>query len=181
MRNVSIHKCGNEPSDSTLKKALVAISIVAMLAVALAVAIYVSSAGGGKNETRLAGSLFISDAGQSHGGFEYAASYNVSLSVKDGRGTMTAVLDVGLGDTLTKHEYAVSDFQMTSGAVRMNVDGQAVVLPWTSDDKVWNGTYDNRYIASWGSTSPAEEIRGTINPSVFLGVPSSYYVELRIA
>ncbi len=181
MRNASMHKWRSPVDAPTLKKTLAIISVTAILVVGLVLAVYAFPAGGGTNEKRLAGSLFISDAGQSHGGFEYTASYNVSLNVKDGRGTMTALLDVGLGDTLTKHDYAVTDFQMTSGAIRMNVDGQAVVLPWTSDDTVWNGAYANHYIASWGSTAPAEEIRGTISPSIFLGVPSTYYVELRVA
>lgn len=132
-------------------------------------------------EPAIKGSLFVSDAGQSHGGFEYTASYNVTLNVKGGAGIMTVVLDAGLGDLLARHVYVVRAFQMTADGVSMQIDGSQLTLPFVSSDTVWNHTYDNSYIASWGSTSPPAEIRGTISPAVFSGMPSTYYVELRIA
>lgn len=142
---------------------------------------YTLSFHGTPQETRLTGSLFISDAGQSHGGFEYTASYNVSLSARGSEGRMTLALDVGLGDVLTAHEFTVSSFQRTGDAVTMVLNGQRVVLPWTAIDHVWGHAYDGNYIASWGSASPAEEIRGTIGPDAFPGVLPGYYVELRLA
>ncbi len=128
----------------------------------------------------MTGSLFVSDAGQSHGGFEYTASYNVSVQAKSGQGVMTAGLNVGLGDTLTKHEFAVTDLLVNEDRVSMRVDGQLVELLWTPVDSVWSHEFDRYYIASWGSSAPSEEIRGSVSPSVFPGVPASYYVELRL-
>ncbi len=132
-------------------------------------------------EVGLEGSLFVSDAGQSHGGFEYTASYNASVHVSNGHGLMNLTLFIGLGDTLTKHEFGITDFQMTSGGVSMKIDGQEVQMPWTANDTVWNHSFDDHYIASWGSDAPASELRGTISPLIFPGLPGTYYVELRLA
>ncbi len=129
----------------------------------------------------MSGSLFVSDAGQSHGGFEYTAAYNVTVKVVDGQGAMTVTQVTGLGDALTKHQYAVTDFLLTGERMSMKVDGQTMELPWTSSDVVWNHEFDNNYIASWGSDAPSQEIRGTISPQVFPGIPATYYVELRLA
>ena len=128
----------------------------------------------------LHGSLFVSDAGQSHGGFEYNAEWNATLTVEDSTGNLKFVLDVGLGDALTKHEYRITDFIKESGKIRMRIDGQALVLVWIDNDAVWNRMYDNYYIASWGSDAPPEEMRGTISPKIFPGLADHYYVELRL-
>lgn len=156
-------------------------ALAVMAAVIAAALIYGYLMPSGSSATNMQGSLFVSDAGQSHGGFEYTASYNVTLQVKDGSGVMRVNLTVGLGDTLTKHEYTISNFQVTKDKVTMKVDGQTVELPWTSNDAVWNHIYDNSYIASWGSDAPPQEMRGTIEPQVFPGVPDTYYVELRLS
>ena len=129
----------------------------------------------------MTGSLFISDAGQSHGGFEYTASYNVTARVTNGVGSMSVDLAVGLGDALTKHQYSISDFQITNGMVTMTLDGHQIELPWASNDTVWGHEFDGHYIASWGPSSPVQELRGVIAPEIFPGVPGSYYVELRLA
>ncbi len=157
---------------------ILAASAVGVLLVGSAYLVYFLGSSPG---TTMSGSLFVSDAGQSHGGFEYTASYNVTLDVNGGKGLMVVALDVGLGDVLTKHEYQVTEFHVTADAVTMKVDGTQVSLPFTASDSVWNHSFDNSYIASWGSASPPQEIRGTISPSIFLGMPSTYYLELRLA
>jgi len=128
----------------------------------------------------LHGSLFVSDAGQSHGGFEYNAEWNATLTAEGSAGTLKFVLNVGLGDALTKHEYRITDFIKESGKIRMRIDGQALVLVWIDNDAIWNRMYDNYYIASWGSDAPPEEMRGTISPKIFPGLADHYYVELRL-
>ena len=57
----------------------------------------------------LRGSFFVSDAGRSHGGFEYNAEWNATLTVKGTTGTLDLVLNVGLGDALEKHEYGITE------------------------------------------------------------------------
>ncbi len=159
-------------------RALALLLVVAGVATGAGAYAYYSQGG---QVTTMSGSLFVSDAGQSHGGFEYTASYNVTLSVRGGQGTMTVTQWVGLGDVLTTHEFTVTNFQKTGTSTSMDVSGQRVVLPLYASDDVWDHTYDNYYIASWGSSAPPNEIRGTISPAVFPGVPDGYYVEMRLA
>lgn len=136
---------------------------------------------GASNSDNMRGSLFVSDAGQSHGGFEYTASYNLTIHAQGHQGTLTANLSLGLGDTLTKHQFSVTDLEIAQDKVTMKLDGQTVELLWTSSDTVWNHQFDNYYIASWGPAAPSEELKGSVSPSIFAGVPLTYYVEIRLA
>ncbi len=126
-------------------------------------------------------SLFVSDAGRSHGGFEYTASWNASLITEGGSGTLRLVQTVGLGDPLQKHEYAVTGLTFVPGReISIYLDGDVVKLVWVDVDTVWNGTYSRSYIASWGSDAPPGELRGTISQSAFPGLPTFWYIELRL-
>jgi hypothetical protein len=51
---------------------------------------------------------------------------------------------------------------------------------WTNDGTVWDGTFNDHYIASWGLKAPQNELRGTIGHAIFAGLPPQYYVELRL-
>ncbi len=126
------------------------------------------------------GSLFVSDAGRSHGGFEYNAEWNATLTVEGTSGVLRLVLKVGLSDALQKHEYRLTDFTRNATTISMRIDSQYLVLVWQDFDPVWNHTYDRYYVASWGSDAPPEEIRGTILPILFPGLVEHYYVELRL-
>lgn len=124
--------------------------------------------------------MFVSDAGRSHGGFEYTAGWNATLTVRGSTGTLKLVFDVGLGDALQKHEYGVSDFGKDQDSITMKLDGNTVTLIWVEEDGVWDHAYDKHYIASWGGDAPSEEIRGIISPTTFPGLASHYYIELRL-
>lgn len=126
------------------------------------------------------GTFLVSDAGTSHGGFEYVAEWNATLEVKGTTGTLKLVHVVGLGDALKKHEYRVTGFKKTPERINMRLDGITVELVWIEEDLIWNHTYDEFYISSWGGYAPPEEIRGVISPSIFLGLVDFYYVELRL-
>jgi hypothetical protein len=132
------------------------------------------------SQTTMTGSMFVSDAGKSHGGFEYTASWNATLDVAGSTGTLNLILNVGLGDSLTKHQFAVTDFAKNSTSVLMKIDGRPVTLAWIENDPVWNGTYKHYYVASWGGYAPENEIRGIISPEDFSGLTSFWYVELRL-
>jgi hypothetical protein len=134
----------------------------------------------GSGSVSMNGSFLASDAGQSHGGFEYVAVWNASLIIYGNSGRLTLSLSSGLGDVLTRHEYFVSSFYANQTHMNMRVDGIPVVLVWTANDTVWNHSYDNYYVASWGGSAPPDEIRGTISPAIFPGLVSHYYVELRL-
>jgi len=133
------------------------------------------------------GSLYVNDAASSHGGFEYAAEYGVSVeqacngTVIEGHiAGLVFTLKTGLGDALRVHEL---DLQLTYD----DEDNQIVLvgheitirLVKVEQDRVWNHAWDGYYIASFGSSAPVGEIMGEISPQVF-GLPDQYYVELRL-
>ena len=124
--------------------------------------------------------MFISDAGRSHGGFEYNAEYIAILDVKGGVGVLQLTLQVGFSDALEKHEYSISNFELTSQGLKMNLNGNQTILIWVGSDLIWDHQYDGYYIASWGGDAPPEEIRGMISPRMFPGIPPRYYIELRL-
>ncbi len=128
------------------------------------------------------GSLFVSDAGRSHGGFEYVATWNVTLRVSErsGAGELDLALASGLGDPLTEHSFKATGFTSAPSMLTFELDGEQVRLVWVENDTVWNHTYDSHFIASWGSDAPQGELRGVIAPSTFPGLVSSYYLEIRL-
>ena len=127
------------------------------------------------------GSLFVSDAGQSHGGFEYTASWNATMKVVGTTGTLNLALNVGLGDALNQHSFNVTYIKVNSPYNISFMLGQyPVTMVNVTHDEIWNGTYDNYYAASWGGYAPSSEIIGNISPAVFPGLVSFWYVELRL-
>ncbi|MBO3804313.1 MAG: hypothetical protein JTT11_10695 [Candidatus Brockarchaeota archaeon] len=132
------------------------------------------------SKVTLRGSMFVSDAGRSHGGFEYNAEWEVTVEAEQGLGTMRLGLKVGLGDALEKHEYRVEGLSIEPGRLSMSLEGQPIVLVWLESDEVWDHAYDKHYVASWGGDAPPEEVRGSISPSIFPGLGGHYYVELRL-
>ncbi|MFQ5910100.1 MAG: hypothetical protein ACE5IJ_05185 [Thermoplasmata archaeon] len=128
----------------------------------------------------LAGSFFISDSGEPKGGFEYTAEYNATLFVTESYGTLLLNQTGGLGDALTKHLFPVSCLCLEGEVVTFGLEGNNVVLVWDPIDPVWDGNYSDHFIASWGAEAPAEAKRGSIQASHFPGLPSHYYVELRL-
>ena len=128
----------------------------------------------------MTGSMFVSDAGRSHGGFEYTATWNATLDLSGSSGTLRLVLNLGLGDALTEHQFAITDFAKNSTNISMKIDGRPVTLVWTENDPIWNGTFDRYYVASWGGDAPQNELRGSISPTTFPGLNNAWYVELRV-
>ena len=127
------------------------------------------------------GTFFVSDAGRSHGGFEFAADYKTKFNVTNGEGIMKITLDTGIGDPLEKHVYSITNLKIfPQKIITMNIDNHPVKLVFVKNDTIWNGQFNNNYIASWGSDAPKEEIKGIISPSIFPGLVDFWYVELRI-
>ena len=127
------------------------------------------------------GTFFISDAGESHGGFEFTADYKAEFDVTNGIGTLTITQIIGLGDPLEKHIYSITDLKIDkNNKITMNIDDNPVELIFVESDEIWNHQFDNHYIASWGGFAPENEIKGVISPLIFPGLPDFWYVELRI-
>jgi len=157
---------------------LTVIIIIIIIAVAL-VLLFVGSSPPITSKV-MEGTFFVSDAGSSHGGFEYTAEWNVTLTISDGTGTLKLVQRIGLGDPLKNHEYQVSELSIETKKISMKIDGQPITIIFVEKDKIWSGEYDNYFIASWGGYAPSEEMIGTISPKIFTGLPDHYYVELRL-
>ncbi|MBN1677971.1 MAG: hypothetical protein JW880_05475 [Candidatus Thermoplasmatota archaeon] len=137
--------------------------------------------------TFIEGSMFISDAGSSHGGFEMTVEY--SLNISPTRGDViyagdTVLLEIkyeiGLGDPIESHELEMRmDYDPFTDEVILQMTKTRLRFAYVEQDLVWGRQYDDYYIASWGGDAPQEEIKGNIGP-VFFGLPSHYYVEMRL-
>ncbi|MGQ9680238.1 MAG: hypothetical protein ACUVV4_05680 [Candidatus Bathyarchaeia archaeon] len=159
-----------------MKRWLTILSIAALIIIGVAYAITVCL----QPELLLSGSLFVSDAGRSHGGFEYNAEWNATLNIRGSSGVLELVHNIGLGDALTKHRYDVTEFKMDDEKITMKIERETVTLILVENDEVWDHAFDDFYIASWGGDAPLEEIRGVIKPLMFQGLSEHYYVELRL-
>ena len=166
--------------------AILALGLVALATVAFALLSPPPFGHREKPETRtFAGSMFVSDAGQSHGGFEYNAEWAADLIVVGDTGMLRLTLKTGLGDALTKHEYTVTEFKkddltLAWRLISFDMNGNTVKLLLVPNDTVWDGQFSNYYIASWGAHAPDAEIRGLIRPTYFEGLADFWYVELRL-
>jgi len=130
------------------------------------------------------GSTFISDAGDSHGGFEFTADYTVIVSdnsFKTGDTVhLTFELDIGFCDPLDVHDLDLKlSYSDADDEITLQNDSIVIRLVKVENDIIWDHQFDGYYIASWGGCAPDDEIRGEISPSVF-GLPAHYYIELRL-
>jgi hypothetical protein len=161
------------------KKRIVLISILVLLAT-ISIYSYIIYLPNGQEKNVLIGSFFTSDAGESHGGFEYTAEWNATLTIYGTSGKLSLILNQGLGDALGKHEFQITDFSFNQSALVMKIDGKPAFLKWINNDTVWDHVFDNYYIASWGAYAQQTELRGTLTPSMFPGLADHYYVEIRL-
>jgi hypothetical protein len=129
-----------------------------------------------------AGSLFVSDAGQSHGGFEYPATWDAIMKVVGTTGVLNLTLNIGLGDALQQHIFNITNFGSNSSSDEMSfvINKVRVTMVNNTRDEIWNGTFNNYLVASWGGYAPPQEKMGTITPEVFPGLAPFWYVELRL-
>lgn len=125
------------------------------------------------------GTLLINDAGESHGGFEYAADYIALLQGwTDGRKEISFELEVGLGDALGVHALRVSEFDWDDETMTLRTDAGTIRLIMTLDDEQWGERFDGLFLAVHASSNEDENI-GSIEPEM-LGLPSHYYVLLAL-
>jgi hypothetical protein len=123
------------------------------------------------------GTLFIDEGGYSNATASATASYNATLTAENGNGSILFTFLSGT-DVIQNHLLAMSNYTISVNQISMTVGGHSVLLPWEDNDTVWAGVYNNNYIASWGPTAPAYELRGQVSPSIF-GLPPNSYVEFR--
>jgi len=127
----------------------------------------------------LFGTLFVNGGGYSNATATATASYNATLIAKSGNGSILFTFLSGT-DLIQTHLISITNYTISTNQVSMTISGHSAILPWEDNDTVWAHQYDSNYIASWGPSAPAYELRGQVSPSIF-GLPANDYVEFRFA
>jgi len=127
----------------------------------------------------LFGTLFVNEGGYSNATSTQTGTYNVTLTAQKGSGSILLSFLSG-SDLVQNHLLAFTNYTIDTNKVSMAISGHTLTLPWEDNDTVWNHQYDNNYIASWGPSAPAYEVRGQVTGAVF-GLTSAAYVEFRFA
>lgn len=125
------------------------------------------------------GSFYVNHAGEPTSDPPCYAEFNVTLVVENSSGSFEfnrtrGALNVTFG-YLPVHCLCQSNEK-----VSFIIAGRELRLVWDPVDPVWNGTYSDHYIASFGSEAKSEAKRGSIWAGDFPGLPHHFYVELRL-
>ncbi len=164
--------------------------LILLVATAAAGALTVASVYLNASSTKtasLTGVLVIYAPGQS----ATSASYNVSVSARDGAGTMTLTQIRGTTGLLANGTYQVTDVLVSPYNITMNVSGSNISLGWITTSTIWtalNASYsaasgvgrgaiwndlNSSYAAASGPDAAANATIGEFSPSVF-HLPTSY-------
>ena len=164
-------------------KTFVIILVVAVAAglILTVFSIYLNAAPSGT--ATMTGTLVISSTGEFVTGGSagaYTTTYNVTLAAVSGSGTMNLTLLSGPADLLQQHDFTITNFLVSPNNLTMTFSGYSVNLGWVNNSTLWKSMNDT-YVGASGPSAPASEMRGSISPSVFLGVPQGYYVLLSLS
>lgn len=166
------------PARKVSGKWLLALSVGAII-VSLAFIGFAYQALSPSSNGTLYGTLFVNEGGYSNSTAGATASYNATLTASGGNGTVLFTFVSGT-DLIPHHLFTFTNYTISTNQISMTIGGRAAILPWEINDTVWAHEYDNNYIASWGPSAPAYELRGQLSPSTF-GLPAHDYVEFRFA
>ncbi len=127
-----------------------------------------------KANYKIYGSMYVNDAGEPKGGFEWAAEYNFTMHfITNKTGYIFIILRVGLGDPLEIHTYTFTNLTKTPKKLTFLIKPiwsnkwNNLTLQYVETDEVWN-KYNNYYIIRYA------------DPTIFPGLKQHYYVEVRI-
>jgi len=116
------------------------------------------------------GSMLVNDSGEPKGGFEWVGIYNLTLTNKYLRVTLL----IGLGDPLDKHNYEAKVIEFVEKSYLLiaikcprNNSWVKINLSYVEEDLIW-GEFNKYYIAYY------------VDPTIFDGFASHYYVEMRL-
>ena len=122
-----------------------------------------------KEEHILIGELYANDCGVPKGGFVWCGTYNITIK----RGYLYLKLKAGLGDPLRAHKYPCKILSIKinqSITIELKDPNKTktcrVELKYYEKDPIWG--INNTYIAYY------------IDPTIFPGFTTNYYVEIRI-
>ncbi len=104
----------------------------------------------------------------------------MTLAAVSGSGTMNLTLLGKTTDVLYQHDFQVSNFVVSPNNLTMTFSGASVSLGWINNNTVWKSLNDT-YVGASGPSAPANQMRGSISPADFPGIPSGYYVVLSLS
>ena len=165
-----------KPEKTVSGKWLLALSAVSFLVALIFIGFAFKALSPGTTGTMF-GTLYVDGGGLAASGKGPTASYNATLTVQKGVGTVLFTFLSGK-DLVQNHEIKISNYSITANQITMTINGAVVVLPWEDNDTIWNHAYDNNYIGSAGPQATSGETRGVISGSMF-GLPAQDYVEFR--
>ena len=166
------------PARQVNGKWLLVLSIVVIIISIVFVGFAFKALGPASNGT-LFGTVFVNEGGYANATAGATASYNVTLTAQKGAGSLLLTLLSGK-DLVQNHLLSFSNYSITTSKVTMVIDGHQMSIPWQENDTIWNHHYDSNYVASWGPSAPASEVRGQVVGTVF-GLPTGDYIEFRFA
>jgi hypothetical protein len=166
------------PARQVSGKWLLALSVVAIVVSVVFVGFAYKALAPASNGT-LFGTMFVNEGGYANATSSATASYNVTLTASEGSGSLLLTLLSG-NDLVQNHLLSFTNYTIDANQVSMMIGGHTVTLPWEDNDTIWNHLYDSNYIASWGPSAPAPEIRGQVGASIF-GLQAGDYIEFRFA
>lgn len=174
--------------------------IILMVAVVAAGALTVASVyinGSSTKTASLKGVLTVYAPGSHPGTGAGSASYNVTLTSKNGVGMLDLTQISGSTDLVANHSYPVSDVVVSAYNITMLIDDSNVSMGWITSSSIWsalNASYaaasgigksaiwndlNASYAAASGPNAPANGTIGRFSPSVFQ-LPSSYNMFLGV-
>jgi hypothetical protein len=181
--------CGDlKPEQSGPDRRISGKTFVIILVVAVAagliltvLSIYLNAAPSGT--ATMTGTLVISSTGEFASGSSagaYTTTYNVTLDAVSGSGTMNLTQLSGPADLLQQHDFTITNFLVSPNNLTMTFSGNSVNLGWINNSTLWKSMNDT-YIGASGPSAAANEMRGSISPADFPGVPQGYYVLLSLS
>jgi len=164
--------------------------VTAVAAIGLSIAgVYIN--GSSTSTASLNGVLTVYPSGPNPSG--NAASYNVTLSSKNGVGTLSLLHISGESDPVAVHSYPLSNVLVSPYNITMTISGYNVSLGWVTTSTIWsslNATYgqssgvdgtrlwkdlNSSYVAASGPENAPNATIGAFSPSV-LHLPADYHM-----
>ena len=164
--------------------------VTAVAAVGLGIAgVYIN--GSSTKTASLVGVLTVYPSGPGSSG--NAASYNVTLTSKNGVGVLSLLQTSGTSDPVAIHSYSLSNVIVSPYNITMTISGYNVSMGWVTTSTIWsslNATYgpasgvdkttlwkdlNSSYVAASGPGSPPNATIGGFSPSVFQ-LPADYHI-----
>src|SRR2546428_587161 len=156
-------------------KVVVLLILIAAAAGPVTVYVYLNLIPHTTDSLRMKGSLLVSAPSQTEGGSGFPSTYNASLYVRSGSGSLNLTLAEGVRDILLEHRYTISNLIANETTISLLLNGNPVTLILIANDSS-GGQFSGSYVASNGPSGQ----KGSISPTFFGGLESQYKVQLQL-